>query len=588
MYIKTLNISHFGKFHHKTVHLEDGINIIEGHNESGKSTIHAFIKGMLFGIDKTRGRESKDDLYGKYQPWDNPTSFSGGIDVELNGSFYRINRNFYKETKESTMYQLDSGRETILGAGERLPILEGVNRTTFQNTISIEQLKPETDNSFVVEVQNYYTNLTTAKHGNVSISAAIENLKKEKKAVDLDNLRGQISEVDQTLAEIEGLKQEKKELEEKLVEVESLDISEEKKAEINEFMVTKQEIGDKAYAYQILCDQITEYDETVTRSQYEKKKESARGKNYEMLFAGCILALIGCVVGVALQKMAFLVASLVVLVLVLAAIYIYPMIVAKRKPAEKTAQEEEYLQLLISKQKKLEEELTAYQKQFQMEQMPVDEFARQIKNRLELQFKNLSLEVKEESTVRERRILELKVRLQQLEEKISMEKMLEQKREELISLYQQKTREVKMIDLAMEQIKALSITIHDSFGKELNRELSEVVSQLTNGNYSKVFVDEKMNIFVEYDRKRVPIHKLSTGTIHQIYFALRIIFARQLFPNSKLPLILDETFVYYDNTRLEEVLKILPKDQQIILFTCQNRERKLCDKLGISYHHVNL
>lgn len=588
MYIRTLTISHFGKFHHKTVHLEDGINIIEGHNESGKSTIHAFIKGMLFGIEKSRGRESKDDLYGKYQPWDTPTSFGGSIDIELNGSFYRINRNFYKETKESTMYQLDSGRETILGPGERLPILEGVNRTTFQNTISIEQLKPETDTAFVEEVQNYYTNLSTAKHGNVSISAAMDNLKKEKKAIDLDNLKGQITEVDHSLAEIEQLKQEKKELEDKLAAIESQDISQEKKAEINEFMVTKQEVGDKAYAYQILCDQITEYDETVSRRQYEKTKETARGKNYEVLFAGCILALIGCVAGVTLEKMAFLVASLVLLVLVLGAIYIYPMILAKRKPAAKTAQEEEYLKLLLSKQKKLEEELKAYQKQFQMEELPVEEFARQIKNRLELQFKNLSLEVKEETTQKERKALELKVRLQQLEEKLSMQKALEQKREELTALYKQRTKEARMIDLAMEQIKALSITIHDSFGKELNRELSEVVSQLTKGNYTRVFVDEKMNIFVEHDRKRVPIHKLSTGTVHQIYFALRMVFARQLFPNSKLPLILDETFVYYDNTRLEEVLKILPKDQQIILFTCQSRERNLCDKLGISYHHINL
>ena len=276
------------------------------------------------------------------------------------------------------------------------------------------------------------------------------------------------------------------------------------------------------------------------------------------------------------------------LLMVLGAAFIVPVILAKTNPAQRTAQEEEYLQLLHNKKKKLVAELVEYQAQFGMEEMTVLEFSKQIKSRLELQFKNLSLQLKEENTGKERRILELKVRLQQLEEKIAMKSSLDRKKEELRVIYTEKCREIRMIDLAMEKIKELSHTIHDSFGKEVNSELSKVVKQLTNGRYSRVYVDEKMNISVEYDHKKVSIQKLSTGTIHQIYFALRMVFARHLFPNSKLPLILDETFVYYDSGRLEEVLRILPKDQQIILFTCQDRERKICDKLGISYHHISL
>ncbi len=588
MYIKTLNVSHFGKFHHKAVHLQDGINIVEGCNESGKSTIHAFIKGMLFGIDKTRGREGKDDLYSKYQPWDNPTSYSGSIDIELNGSFYRINRNFYKETKESVMYQLDSGRETNLEAGQRIPILEGVNRTTFQNTISIEQLKPETDMSFVTEVQNYYTNLTTAKHGNVSISRAMENLKKEKKAINLDAIKEDIRGIEESLEDIESAREKKKELEQQIQMLENQEVSQEKKEEINEFMNMKQQVGDKAYTYQMLQDQITEYEETVSKRQYEMKKESTKGRSYEFLFIACILALVGCVAGVVKQNTAFLIGSFVLLLMVLVAIFVLPAILAKASPAEKTPQEEEYLNLLINKREKLKNELVLYQKQFDMEQMTVLDFSKQIKNRLELQFKNLSLELKEESTAKDRSVLELSLELQKVEEKIARRDSLLSKKEELYSLYEEKSREVKMIDLAAEKIRELSLAIHDSFGKEISRDLSKVVKQLTDGNYGRVYVDEKMNIYVERDYKRIPIQKLSTGTIHQIYFALRMIFAGHLFPNSKLPLILDETFVYYDNKRLEEVLKILPKDQQIILFTCQDRERKLCDKLGIHYHHISL
>ncbi len=586
MYIKKLNVSHFGKFHHKTVHLEDGLNIVEGCNESGKSTIHAFIKGMLFGIDKYE--EGEDNLYTKYQPWDNPDSYSGSIDIELNGSFYRINRNIYEATTDSTMFQLDSGKELSLKADQRLPILEGINKTTFQNTISIEQLKPETNGSFVSEVQNYYTNLTTAKHGNVSVSATLDNLEKDKAAVKLEAVKEEIIDIEDRLAEIEAAKEEKKALEEQIIVLEKQELSNDKKLEISDFMNNKQQIGDKAYAYQMLQDQIIEYEEAVNRRQYEKKKESAKSKTYEFLFIACVLALLGCIVGVVLQNTIFLIGSFVLLLFVLVAIFVVPMVLAKLKPAEKSVEEEEYLQLLLNKQQKLEAELITYQAQFGMELMTTLEFCKQIKSQLETQFKNLSNQLKEENSGREKRILEYKLKLKQLEEMLVTKEDLERKKADLYTLYEKKTKEIQMINLAMDKIKELSQTIQGSFGKTINQDLSNVVKQLTNGKYSRVYVDDKMNIFVEYDRNKIPIQKLSTGTAHQLYFALRMVFARQLFPKSKLPLILDETFVYYDNERLEEVLKILPKDQQIILFTCQDRERMLCDKLGIAYHYIKL
>lgn len=51
MQINELLLKNFGKFHDRQINLEEGINLIHGENESGKSTIHTFIKGMLFGID---------------------------------------------------------------------------------------------------------------------------------------------------------------------------------------------------------------------------------------------------------------------------------------------------------------------------------------------------------------------------------------------------------------------------------------------------------------------------------------------------------------------------------------------------------
>ena len=68
MRLLELHIDGFGKFHDRTISFNDGINIIYGKNEAGKSTLHTFIRGMLFGIERGRGRAAKNDLYTKYEP----------------------------------------------------------------------------------------------------------------------------------------------------------------------------------------------------------------------------------------------------------------------------------------------------------------------------------------------------------------------------------------------------------------------------------------------------------------------------------------------------------------------------------------
>ena len=44
MIIRELSLKHFGKFHDRKISLSPGINIIYGDNESGKTTVHSFIR----------------------------------------------------------------------------------------------------------------------------------------------------------------------------------------------------------------------------------------------------------------------------------------------------------------------------------------------------------------------------------------------------------------------------------------------------------------------------------------------------------------------------------------------------------------
>lgn len=69
MQIKELQINNFGKLKNKKIELKNGINIISGKNESGKSTLLKFITSMLYGISKNKNGKRISD-YEKYTPWE--------------------------------------------------------------------------------------------------------------------------------------------------------------------------------------------------------------------------------------------------------------------------------------------------------------------------------------------------------------------------------------------------------------------------------------------------------------------------------------------------------------------------------------
>ena len=136
-----LYIKGFGKFHDTFVSFEDGLNLVYGKNEAGKSTIHTFIRGMLFGIERQRGRAAKNDLYSKYEPWENSSTYEGQLRLESGGVIYRFERSFQKNKKEFTIINETAGREMEPTKALLDEILCGLSETAYNNTISIGQLK---------------------------------------------------------------------------------------------------------------------------------------------------------------------------------------------------------------------------------------------------------------------------------------------------------------------------------------------------------------------------------------------------------------------------------------------------------------
>ena len=71
----------------------------------------------------------------------------------------------------------------------------------------------------------------------------------------------------------------------------------------------------------------------------------------------------------------------------------------------------------------------------------------------------------------------------------------------------------------------------------------------------------------------------SDGTVDQLYLSLRLAVAAELTPDA--PLILDDALVRFDDVRMTAALDILreaAEQKQVILFTCQSREKAMEEK----------
>lgn len=150
--------------------------------------------------------------------------------------------------------------------------------------------------------------------------------------------------------------------------------------------------------------------------------------------------------------------------------------------------------------------------------------------------------------------------------------------------------ELSAIKLAIETIERLSVDIHDSFGWKLNQLISDLAGAITDGKYSNVKVDEKMNIKVDQQDNYILLDKLSAGTIGQLYLALRLAISDLVYGKDNMPILLDDCFALYDDNRTKAALRFLTQNKkgQIIIFTCHKREKEFLDGMQADYNYINL
>lgn len=234
MLIIRLKLIYFGRFMNREIELKPGINLICGPNEAGKTTIHTFIKGMLFGIERLRGRgaSSKDDIYTKYLPWDYPGAYGGQMDITAGDRQYRLYRSFHANDKSFSITDMSTGREVKLREGLISELVPNLTESVFRNTISIEQLKARTDSELAMEVRNYIANLSIAKSKEVDVAKAVSLLTDKKKAL----------EAGMNLSELAALREEIEAGEEKEAELDAMTV------ELNSLLAGKKELEDEREA----------------------------------------------------------------------------------------------------------------------------------------------------------------------------------------------------------------------------------------------------------------------------------------------------------------------------------------------------
>lgn len=146
MIIEKINIKSFGMIKDSSFEFSDTINVIEGSNEAGKSTIAAFIKYMLYGFDAEDEKNGELLERPKRLNWETGIA-EGSMTVKVKDKKYLITRRCertesvgrpsYKE--ENSIIDLDTGAPAFgkMAAGE---VFFGVDKELFENTAFVGQI----------------------------------------------------------------------------------------------------------------------------------------------------------------------------------------------------------------------------------------------------------------------------------------------------------------------------------------------------------------------------------------------------------------------------------------------------------------
>lgn len=545
MVIKELYLENFGKFSDKHFYIEEGIHVFYGENEYGKSTVYAFIKAMLFGMERGRGRAAQNDGFSRYEPWVNPNYYAGSMRFSIAGKNFFLERKFDRYTKSAGLICEDDGEELSVDDGDLDMLLGKMTAESFENTAAVGQLSAKPGQGLAEELKNYAANYYETGSSTVDLGGALETLRRRRKAAEQEiRSLGEMQETkkDTIRQECQYVSEDAGKLQRELEENQK---------------ILKSLLDENAEDYEgrgHLRKEHLPADSLETISFTEDEAENHEADQYKNLIAvgglgiaagglgrlWSVLAGSGEVFAgggaISVLSWIFLAAGLLLLGTGAVKYGKYRVQSSKRRNAG---------QRVVTRQEYTEND---YEKKRQIEE-----------NRQKLEWENQRIKAQWK---------EKQVRFQNLQEQLAELEMPDKRIKNLQNWG-------AALLLAEEKMIQASRNMTQGFGNILNQKASKILEQITGGRYTKLLADENLNLTLFEGGRRIPVERVSRGTIEQVYFALRMAAVDMLY-EEPLPVIFDDAFACYDEKRLKSTLKWLSEQQrQVIIFTCQKREQEI-------------
>ena len=254
---------------------------------------------------------------------------------------------------------------------------------------------------------------------------------------------------------------------------------------------------------------------------------------------------------------------------------------------EKNSQEKEIEKEQIELDNKIELNLEKIKLDFK-NKLDVNKYIEETENN---NINNLINRKQEELNKNKMDLQAIKIQEENISNKLEDMVNLKEEYDELEEQLQELEKRNNAINLTKEILTKAYINMKNNITPKFTQNLSYNISKISEGKYTKVGINDDKGLIVENEfGEYIPAELLSIGTIDQLYLSLRLSMIDDM-SKEKMPIMLDEAFAYYDDERLENILKFLNdnmNEHQVIIFTCTQREKRVLDKLNMEYNLVEL
>ena len=620
MKINKIKINSYGKLKEKEIELKDGINIIYGKNESGKSTLLNFIVNSFYGISKNKKGKEYSDVE-KYTPWLGE-EFSGKLEYELNNkNKYEIYRDFKKKNPKifnenmediSKEFNIDKSK-----GNEFFYEQTKVDEELFLSTVVVGQqevkLGKQEQNILVQKIAN----LVGTGDDNVSYKRAIDRINRRlldeigtqrsrekpiniinKKIEDLEKKKQELEKYEDIKYEIE---ENKNKLEEEISDLNNKNnllkeikiINEKEKIEKEKIKIKeniKKENIEKIKLIKEKINKIKNENKNIFEINNEKTKNNKKINNKKNKLNKKIIIVFIFLLIINFLQFIFIKNKLInyIFLLTVPMTLIY-FIILKNKLNKKIKKQKNIdennlkniekinleinnlnneINLLEKNNNNLEKEINNLKSNLNLKiNLEKEKIKNKYLNKIEkseiinfINLENINYEIEKlQNEINNKKIRSHTLELDQknIEPKLDNLSKIE---EELVNNNERMSTLNKLnlsFELAKEILAESYEEMRNTVTPKFTQELSKNISEITEKKYSKIMFNDEQGLIVELESGNyVPASKLSIGTIDQLYLSLRLSMIDEL-SEENLPIILDEAFAYYDTERLTNILKYL-------------------------------